>query len=102
MVSLNLFCSVLICFKNKRNKVKGGRESNVVSVHKFPERQNTVSRNIVLIDKTSPLCHFSECFCHMFLLMPQNIVVEIFLVPVGQIPDSQVHMSGTSCRNALV
>jgi len=38
---------------------------------------------------------------HVFLLMPQNIAVETFLVPLEQIPYSQMHVSGSSCRNVL-
>jgi hypothetical protein len=38
----------------------------------------------------------------VFLLMPQNIVVETFLVPLEQIPYSQMYVSGSSCRNVLL
>jgi len=39
---------------------------------------------------------------HMFLLMPQNGAVETFLVPLEQIPYSQMNVSGSSCRNVLL
>lgn len=38
---------------------------------------------------------------HVFLLTPQNIGVKSFLVPLEQIPYSQMHVSGSSCRNVF-
>jgi hypothetical protein len=31
-----------------------------------------------------------------------STVVDTFIVPVEHIPDSQMHVSGSSCRNALL
>ena len=98
LVSLNFYHSVLICFKNKK---KSGCKSNVFlyidSWTQHNEQEYCLERqNIVIVP-------FRRMFLsHVFLLMPQNIAVETFLVPLEQIPHSQMHVSGSSCRNILL
>jgi len=98
LVSLNFSPSVLICLKKKKKvdaKVMWFLYMDSWTQHS--EQKHCLERqNIVIV----PFCRMF--LSHVFLLMPQNIAVGTFLVPLEQIPHSQMHVSGNSCRNVLL